>query len=249
MIDKLLSLRLLVVSGSAADKDLWREAVKLASLPVELCEAVDVAEAGTLLRGRTVDIVFVDSALPGASYAASMARALLPPPLVLSVVPAGEKVCDGLDVSGGTVGGATDVEHAHRLVECCLRARLPTRVMIVDDSGVMRQIVRKILNASQFRLDISDAKEGTDALARIKGGAVDMVFLDYNMPGLNGLETLSEIKRETPSVAVVMMSSTPDPVVVARAGDVGAAGFLKKPFFPKDVDEVLERHYGLRALV
>jgi DNA-binding NarL/FixJ family response regulator len=120
--------------------------------------------------------------------------------------------------------------------------------MIVDDSGVMRSIVRKILGASQFRLNISEAREGTDALAKIRSGAVDIVFLDHNMPGLNGLETLSEIKREMPSVAVVMMSSTPDPAVVVRAGDVGAAGFLKKPFFPRDVDELLERHYELRGL-
>jgi len=246
MIDTLISLRLLVVSGSAADKDLWRQGVTMATVPIELFESADAADAGQRLRDA-IDIVLVDAALQDAGEVVAAARAVQPPPLVLSVVPAGDRACEGLDISGGTVECPAGAEHARMLLNRCIRVRVPTRVMIVDDSGVMRTIVRKILDASQFRLDISEAREGTDALAKIRSGMVDMVFLDYNMPGLNGLETLSEIKRETPSVAVVMISSSPDPVVVARAGDIGAAGFLKKPFFPKDVDEVLERHYALRA--
>jgi CheY-like chemotaxis protein len=247
MIDNLISLRLLVVSGSAVGRELWRAGVAMASLPVELFESADAVAARDLLRGDPVDIVLVDAGLPDVGDVVALARASAPPPVVLSIMPAGEHACDGLNISGGTIAGPLNAEHARVLVNRCIRARVPTRVMIVDDSGVMRTIVRKILDASQFRLDISEAREGTDALAKISSGAVDMVLLDYNMPGLNGLETLIEIKRETPSVAVVMMSSTFDPAVSARAGDVGAAGFLKKPFFPKDVDEVLERHYGLRA--
>jgi CheY-like chemotaxis protein len=248
MIDNLISLRLLVVSVSTLDRDLWRHGVTMASVPVEFFESVDAAVAGRLLRNQSVDIVLVDAALPQADDVIAMSRALSPPPLVLSVVPAGEEGRGGFDISHGTLARPANADHARILVNRCIRARIPIRVMIVDDSDVMRSIVRKILGASRFRLDISEAREGTDALAKIRSGAVDIVFLDYNMPGLNGLETLSEIKREMPSVAVVMMSSTPDPAVVARAGDVGAAGFLKKPFFPRDVDELLDRHYELRGL-
>jgi CheY-like chemotaxis protein len=247
MIDDLISLRLLVVSRSAADRELWRKGVTLASLPIEFFESAEAAEAHDLVRSDPVDIVLVDAGLPEAGEIIAVAREMVPPPLTLSVVPAGDHACNNLDISGGTVTRPLDAEHAGAIVNRCIRTRVPTRVMVVDDSGVMRAIVRKILDASQFRLDISEAKEGTDALSKISSGVVDMVFLDHNMPGLNGIETLFEIKRETPSVAVVMMSSTLDPALVARAGDVGASGFLKKPFFPKDVDELLERHYGLRV--
>jgi CheY-like chemotaxis protein len=71
-----------------------------------------------------------------------------------------------------------------------------------------------------------------------------MVFLDHNMPGLDGLATLCEIKRETPDVAVVMMTTTVDEPVVERAMAAGAFGFLKKPFYPADIDRVLDRYYG-----
>ena len=111
----------------------------------------------------------------------------------------------------------TNVDDARKLAEICVRAKIPTRVLIVDDSGTMRSIVRKILSASRFALDIHEAAEGIAALNQLRGGNFGIVFLDYNMPGLNGIETLSEIKRESPNVAVVMMTSTVDNAIADRA--------------------------------
>jgi CheY-like chemotaxis protein len=73
------------------------------------------------------------------------------------------------------------------------------------------------------------------------------VFLDYNMPGLNGVETLSEIKRQYPRVKVVIMTSTQDETVAERARAAGAAAFLRKPFYPADVEAVLYSIHGLRV--
>ena len=85
------------------------------------------------------------------------------------------------------------------------------------------------------------------ALQLLRGDKFGLVFLDYNMPGFNGLETLSEIKRENAHVAVVMISSTLDTGLADRALEAGALAFLKKPFYPADIDNVLERYFGLRA--
>ena len=109
----------------------------------------------------------------------------------------------------------------------------------------MRSIVRKILSASRFALDINEAEEGIAALNQLRSGNFDMVFLDYNMPGLNGFETLSEIKRENPKVAVVMMTAKTDDAIASRARAGGALAFLKKPFYPTDIDAVLLRFYGM----
>ncbi len=103
----------------------------------------------------------------------------------------------------------------------------------------MRSIVRKILSASRFALEVQEAEEGIAALGLLRTGNFGIVFLDYNMPGLNGFETLSEIKREIPGVAVVMMTSTLDNAIADRAHASGALAFLKKPFYPKDIDAVL----------
>ena len=100
---------------------------------------------------------------------------------------------DGAD---SVVVKPANVGQAKTLIERCVRLRLPHRVLVVDDSLTMRSIVRKILVASRFRLELAEAQEGIDALKQIASGKFDLVFLDYNMPGLNGVETLSEIKRQ-----------------------------------------------------
>jgi CheY-like chemotaxis protein len=120
-------------------------------------------------------------------------------------------------------------------------------VLIVDDSDTMRSIVRKILSVDSFVLDIHEASEGVAALNQLRDGKFNLVFLDYNMPGLNGFETLAEIKRETPSVAVVIMTSTVDNSIADRAHSSGALAFLKKPFYPADIHAVLQRYYSLHV--
>ena len=76
---------------------------------------------------------------------------------------------------------------------------------------------------------------------------IDLVFLDYNMPGFSGIETLAEIKRVKRRVDVVVMTSADDESLAGRAREYGAA-FLKKPFYPADIEAVLCQFYGLRAL-
>jgi two-component system sensor histidine kinase/response regulator len=83
-------------------------------------------------------------------------------------------------------------DEARKLVEVGARTKIPTRVLIVDDSGTTRGIVRKVLAASRFTLDIHEASEGIAALGEIGSGKFTLVFLDYNMPGLNGFESLSK---------------------------------------------------------
>ncbi len=128
-----------------------------------------------------------------------------------------------------------------------MRVRLPSNVLIVDDSPTMRSIVRKTLAGTRFPLQISEAGEGFDALKQVCEGDFHIVFLDHNMPGFSGLETLAEFKREKRRVAVVLMTSAQHDAVAARARSEGAA-FLKKPFFPADIEAVLCGFYGLRAL-
>src|SRR4051794_552363 len=68
----------------------------------------------------------------------------------------------------------------------------------------------------------------------------DLVFLDYNMPGLDGIETLAEIKRLNPRTTVVIMTLMADAKLAERAYELGAAAFLKKPFYPSDINATLK---------
>ncbi|MGD9769391.1 MAG: response regulator [Pseudolabrys sp.] len=245
MIDDLMLLKVLVAADGAAERNLWRQAAGQASVPVEVLEAGSTSEAGTLLKRGGADIVLICAELTGARDLATAAQTHGSAPLVVVVLPRDYPI--KVDDHTGTVRRPTSPEQARDILNNAIRARMPLRAMIVDDSATMRSLVRKILDATHFKLTVEDAAEGIDALTRMKSGSVDLVFLDHNMPGLSGIETLTEIKREMPHVAVVMMTSQMEPAVIAKAKAAGVAGFLKKPFYPRDVNEVLTRHYGLRV--
>jgi len=245
MSGDLVSLRMLLVAAPPSQQDLWRQGVAMASVPVDLTTAEADAAAGTL-AGDGFDICILDETLAETDKASivAAARAARSAPLVFASMPRGGPRPGNVD---GIMIKPTSPADARKLVEIGARTKIPTRVLIVDDSGTQRSIVRKILKASRFALDVHEASEGIAALGQIGSGNFGLVFLDYNMPGLNGFETLSEIKRTAPQVAVVMMTSTLDNRIADRAHVSGALAFLKKPFFPADIDAVLERFYGLNA--
>ena len=245
MSGDLVTLRMLVIAAALPDQELWRQAAAMASVPVDFAAHAAASAAGALAIDGA-DICVVDGDLSDADQTAliAMARTLQPAPLVFMSAPQGSARRERID---GMLSKPSSVDETRTLVEICVRAKIPSRVLIVDDSGTMRSIVRKILSASHFKLDIHEAAEGIAALNQLRGGNFGMVFLDYNMPGLNGLETLSEIKRESPNVAVVMMTSIVDNAIADRAHAAGVLAFLKKPFYPADIDRVLERYYGLHA--
>lgn len=245
MSGDLVSLKMIAIAGAPDELDAWRQAAGMSSVPVEFSAHKASSGAGMLTNGG-VDICLVDNVLPAAHLAAVIGAARLqkPGPLIFAFGQPGSARPEGVD---GMLAKPGNVDEARDLIEVCVRATIPTRVLIVDDSGTMRSIVRKILSGSRFKLDMHEASEGFTALEQLRGGNFGLVFLDYNMPGLNGFETLSEIKRESPDVAVVIMTSTLDNAIADRAHASGAFGFLKKPFYPADIDSVLERFYGLPA--
>lgn len=246
MVDDLLSLRMLIVAAVPAQRELWQKGAAMASLPVEFVTAEDSTGAASVLKKIGTDICVIDGALPEQDRAAvaAAARKIEPPPLLFASVAPGVKRPGDVDAA---LARPKNAEEACKLVEICVRAKIPTRVMIVDDSSTMRSIVRKILSASRFALDPHEVSEGATALDELGSGRFDLVFLDYNMPGLNGIETLKQIKRTTPNVSVVIMTSAVSEQVIRRARAAGALAFLKKPFYPADIDTVLERHFGLQA--
>ncbi len=246
----LISLRVLLCSASAAERDLMRRGAGVASVPVEIVEAESAAAARAKITANNIDAIFIDAAIPAAERARciAQARSMEQNPFVFLVAASMEEA-QGLADAGAdsVVVKPADVGQAKTLIERCARLRLPNRVLVVDDSLTMRGIVRKILVASRFQLDLAEAQEGVDALRKIASGKFDLVFLDYNMPGLNGVETLAEIKRHSPNLHVVIMTSAASDALAEQARRAGAAAFLRKPFYPADVDAILHRFFGLRA--
>jgi CheY-like chemotaxis protein/vacuolar-type H+-ATPase subunit F/Vma7 len=252
MTGQFFFMRVLAVCGSHEAGDLLRQGASVASITVDV-STLSAAAASHALAKDDFDVVFVDSGISegerGKVIAA--ARASRHPPFVFVLVPTSRNATD-LATTGGTADGMVlnprRVPEAKALIESCIHLKVPSRLLMVDDSSTMRSIVRKILEACRFPLEISESTDGAGALDRLGAGKFDFVFLDYNMPGLNGFELLTKIKQQYPGIGVVMMTSATDEALAERACAAGAAAFMKKPFFPADIDAIFYSSHGFRAL-
>lgn len=246
MTDDLLSLRVLVATPAGGLGDLFRQAAAASTVLIEILEAADAAAARPIL-GDGVDLAYIDGALPPHEITALIAAVRKSPGPPFSILMASASTAGKTFETDGLAGKPSRAEEAGRLLERSMRVRVPNRALVVDDSATMRSIVRKSLAATRFQFHVTEAEEGFAALELVRNGEFDIVFLDYNMPGFSGLETLAEFKREKRRVSVVMITSMQDEALAERVRSLGAA-FLKKPFFPADIETVLCGYYGLRAL-
>jgi DNA-binding NarL/FixJ family response regulator len=102
------------------------------------------------------------------------------------------------------------------------------RVLVCDDHVIVRQGIRQILaDAADIEL-AAEAASGPEALARVRGGGIDVVLMDIAMPQRDGLDILRQIKAEAPRLPVLMLSTYPDRQYAVRCLKLGAAGYLNK---------------------
>ena len=119
--------------------------------------------------------------------------------------------------------------------------------LVVDDSGVVRKIARRILEAMQFT--VIEAEDGAVALEACKRALPDAVLLDWNMPVMDGFEFLVQLRRmpggDEPKV--VFCTTENDVAHIARALHAGANEYIMKPF-DKDIVIAKFQEVGLLAL-
>jgi two-component system, chemotaxis family, chemotaxis protein CheY len=124
------------------------------------------------------------------------------------------------------------------------------RVLIVDDSPAMRRFIARVLDVSGFPVsDIHEAADGRQALDVLEREWVDVILTDINMPGMNGAEMLekmsqNELMRQIP-VLVVSTDATVHRIVQMR--QLGARGYLSKPFSPEELRAELEQVVGVES--
>jgi len=114
------------------------------------------------------------------------------------------------------------------------------RALIVDDSSVMRKIVeRSLRQAGLDLLVVHEAGSGTEGLDLLKSNQVDLILSDINMPSMDGLEFLRQIRAQNlaPGVPVVMITTESSEEHVRQAILAGAQGYIRKPFTAEQVKE------------
>jgi two-component system LytT family response regulator len=118
------------------------------------------------------------------------------------------------------------------------RWRSPLRALIVDDEAPARAKVRRLLEAESGIEIVGEAGTGREAVAAIKRSQPDIVFLDIQMPGLDGFEVLDAIDADGAPYVVFV---TADEGKAIKAFEVGAVDYLLKPYTPERFAQVLER--------
>jgi len=114
------------------------------------------------------------------------------------------------------------------------------RVLIVEDNASMRTMLVTLLGSQGYSV-VGQLENGNTLLDDIPPLKPDVVCLDYQLPGRDGLELLKDINSHFPEIDVVFMTGSEDADIEKRAADSGASGFLRKPFGQKQILDELRQ--------
>lgn len=113
------------------------------------------------------------------------------------------------------------------------------KLMIVDDSNIIRNKITRAHNQSKFQL-VATATNGMEAIEQFKQTQPDVVTMDLTMPEMDGIECITQLIELNPDVAILVVSALSDKATGIEALQLGARGFLLKPFTEQELEDALE---------
>jgi CheY-like chemotaxis protein len=246
-----VTLKVLVADDSSTIHALFRQMAQNSVIPFETIHAENGRECMELLNSGKAELAFIDIDMPEMTGMEALGAARYLGNRTFVTVMSG-------NVSDKRVKLARDLkayeflkkpfhpDEVQSILRTYCRVTAPTKALIVDDSGTVRRIVRKVLESSIFNIAVTEVGDGAKALAACMSGKFDVIFLDCNMPEIDGLETLQQIVRRDPDAHVIMMTSERNEDKRRWALGNGAATFLYKPFYASTVDQELHALFDLK---
>jgi two-component system, chemotaxis family, chemotaxis protein CheY len=114
------------------------------------------------------------------------------------------------------------------------------KILVVDDSKVMRQIVKKTLREAGFgHHEIVEAANGVEAMAQVTSAHPELILCDWNMPEKNGIELLADLRAAGIPTPFGFVTSEGSDAMRARAYEAGALFLIVKPFKAADFEQAL----------
>ena len=107
------------------------------------------------------------------------------------------------------------------------------RVLVIDDEPSVADALRVILEDEGFAVSV--AASGRDGLEQARRAVFRVTITDLRLPDMDGLEVLGSLRERGHGGAVILITSYGTPEILARAHDLGAAGFIAKPFMPSEI--------------
>ncbi len=121
------------------------------------------------------------------------------------------------------------------------------KVLVVDDDKVLQQNVRQALEYHHFVVDVAD--NGKEAVNKVYGQKYDLVVMDVNMPEMDGIQALAEIKKHDPSVIVLILTAYSNVTDAVKAVKEGAYNYLEKPISSENLVALIKRALKARSMV
>ena len=120
-------------------------------------------------------------------------------------------------------------------------------VLIIEDEKLIIVSTQMVLEAAGFRVE--SATNGEDGIAKAKSQTPDLVLLDIMMPGIDGWETLTRLKRDqaTAGIPVVIFTAREHSRGHQKSTEMGAADYFRKPFEPDELIELVEKHVAQKT--
>ena len=160
---------------------------------------------------------------------------------------AGARVSGPRRVSGATVAPVAVSTHFDLLEEATAHpARSVIKVLLVDDEDSLRRVMKDLLERDGYQ--VSEARDGVQALDQVDRVGPDIIVLDLNLPGLDGYGVLSHLRSRpaTAAIPVIVLTAKGDEDNEVRVFELGADDFLTKPFRPRALSARLEAVLGRR---
>jgi len=115
-------------------------------------------------------------------------------------------------------------------------------ILVADDSAIVRTMVKKALAMAGLDVgQVHEAGDGQEALEVLGRTWIDVVFADINMPRMNGIELIEEVKRVHGTLPILVLTTEGAPELIQRARSAGAKAWLIKPFKPAQLASVVEK--------
>ncbi|MBE0500121.1 MAG: response regulator [Desulfuromonadales bacterium] len=114
------------------------------------------------------------------------------------------------------------------------------KIMTVDDSATIRQMLKFTLSDAGF--EVIEAIDGVDACAKLKENPVNMVITDLNMPKMDGIELIREVRKDPANrfVPIIMLTTESQEAKKQEGKSAGASGWIVKPFSPEQLLAVVK---------
>jgi len=121
------------------------------------------------------------------------------------------------------------------------------KVLVVDDDKVLQENIRQALEFHHFNVDVAD--NGKEALGKVYQEKYDLVVMDVNMPEMDGITALTEIKKHDPSITVLILTAYSNVSDAVKAVKEGAYNYLEKPISSENLVALIKRALKARSLV